>query len=58
MDHFANLPTWVREQLAEPANGNGANGGRVSLSLANVMQSARPHRHHGRSPQRPDAGFL
>lgn len=60
MDHFTNLPAWVREQLAEPAlgNGNGANGGasggaaseggtsggggRVSLSLANVMKLRGP----------------
>lgn len=36
MDHFTNLPTWVREQLTEP------NGGRVSLSLANVMKLRGP----------------
>lgn len=42
MDHFANLPAWVREQLAEPAGGNGAGGGRVSLSLANVMKLRGP----------------
>jgi type III restriction enzyme len=39
MDHFTNLPAWAREQLAEP---NGANGGRVSLSLANVMKLRGP----------------
>ncbi|ADB14956.1 type III restriction protein res subunit [Pirellula staleyi DSM 6068] len=39
MDHFTNLPAWVREQLAEP---NGASGGRVSLSLANVMKLRGP----------------
>ncbi|MCE9590081.1 MAG: DEAD/DEAH box helicase family protein [Planctomycetes bacterium] len=48
MDHFTNLPTWVREELAEPGNGaNGGNGavsgeGRVSLSLANVMKLRGP----------------
>jgi len=41
MDHFTNVPAWVREQLAEPG-GNGANGGRVSLSLANVMKLRGP----------------
>lgn len=41
MDHFANLPAWVREQLAEAGNGNGGNG-RVSLSLANVMKLRGP----------------
>jgi type III restriction enzyme len=44
MDHFTNLPAWVREQLAEP-NGEGAKvsgGGRVSLSLANVMKLRGP----------------
>ncbi len=40
MDHFANLPAWVREQLAEPEGGG--NGGRVSLSLANVMKLRGP----------------
>lgn len=42
MDHFANLPAWIREQLAEPVNGSGPNGGRVSLSLANVMKLRGP----------------
>ncbi len=41
MDHFANLPAWVREQLAEAGNGNGGNG-RISLSLANVMKLRGP----------------
>ncbi len=41
MDHFANLPAWVREQLAETGNGNGGTG-RVSLSLANVMKLRGP----------------
>lgn len=41
MDHFANLPAWVREQLAEAGNGNGGTG-RVSLSLANVMKLRGP----------------
>jgi len=39
MDHFTNLPAWVREQLTES---NGGNGGRVSLSLANVMKLRGP----------------
>lgn len=39
MDHFTNLPSWVREQLAEP---NGGIGDRVSLSLANVMKLRGP----------------
>jgi type III restriction enzyme len=39
MDHFTNLPAWVREQLAEP---EGDNAGRVSLSLANVMKLRGP----------------
>ncbi len=39
MDHFTNLPEWVRQQLAEP---NGGSGGRVSLSLANVMKLRGP----------------
>ncbi|MCG3179637.1 MAG: hypothetical protein BIFFINMI_01978 [Phycisphaerae bacterium] len=38
MDHFTNLPAWVRDQLAEP-NGN---GGRVALSLANAMKLRGP----------------
>jgi len=37
MDHFAKLPAWLREQLADPGN-----GGRVSLSLANVMKLRGP----------------
>lgn len=41
MDHFANLPAWVREQLAEAGNGNGGTG-RASLSLANVMKLRGP----------------
>lgn len=41
MDHFTNLPGWVREQLAEAGNGSGASG-RVSLSLANVMKLRGP----------------
>jgi len=36
MDHFSNLPAWVREQLAETESG------RVSLSLANVMKLRGP----------------
>jgi len=36
MDHFSNMPAWVREQLAEPESG------RVSLSLANVMKLRGP----------------
>ena len=36
MDHFANLPAYMREQLAEPETG------RVSLSLANVMKLRGP----------------
>jgi type III restriction enzyme len=39
MDHFTNLPAWVRGQLAEST---GTNGGRVSLSLANVMKLRGP----------------
>ncbi len=44
MDHFANLPAWVREQLVASPNGanGGGNGGRVSLSLANVMKLRGP----------------
>ena len=36
MDHFSGLPTWVREQLAEPESGQ------VALSLANVMKLRGP----------------
>ena len=36
MDHFSGLPSWVREQLAEPESG------RVALSLANVMKLRAP----------------
>lgn len=36
MDHFRDLPTWMREQLAEPENGQ------VCLSLANVMKMRTP----------------
>ena len=42
MDHFTNLPAWVRESLAEPNGDNGGNGGRVALSLANVMKLRGP----------------
>ncbi len=41
MDHFANLPDWVRAQLADGGNGNGGTG-RASLSLANVMKLRGP----------------
>jgi type III restriction enzyme len=36
MDHFSDLPAWIREQLAEPESG------RVALSLANVMKLRGP----------------
>ena len=36
MDHFSGLPTWIREQLAEPESGQ------VALSLANVMRLRGP----------------
>ena len=36
MDHFTDLPGWIREQLAEPESG------RVALSLANVMKLRGP----------------
>jgi type III restriction enzyme len=36
MDHFRDLPTWLREQLAEPDDGL------VRLSLANVMKMRGP----------------
>ena len=36
MDHFSGLPTWIREQLAEPESGQ------VALSLANVMKLRGP----------------
>ena len=36
MDHFSELPTWIREQLAEPESGQ------VALSLANVMKLRGP----------------
>lgn len=43
MDHFTNLPAWVREQLAaSPHGGNAGNRDRVSLSLANVMKLRGP----------------
>ena len=36
MDHFRDLPTWLRDQLAEPEDGL------VRLSLANVMKMRGP----------------
>ncbi len=36
MDHFRDLPTWIRDQLAEPEDG------RVRLSLSNVMKLRGP----------------
>jgi len=39
MDHFTNLPVWLRDQLAEK---NGTTGGQVALSLANVMKLRGP----------------
>jgi type III restriction enzyme len=43
MDHFTNLEKWVKEQLAEPAEtARAGTGGRVTLSLANVMKLHGP----------------
>lgn len=45
MDHFTNLPAWVREQLSDPGGDAAkaeATTGRVSLSLANVMKLRGP----------------
>ena len=40
MDHFTDLPAWARERLKQ--SGNGDEGGRVSLSLANAMKLRGP----------------
>jgi type III restriction enzyme len=57
MDHFANLPGWVRGQLAEPRDRDTEK--RASLALAGKRDEiAGADCHHGRSAQRPDARFV
>lgn len=42
MDHFSNLPEWARQVLRSGGQDPDANGGRVSLSLANAMKLRSP----------------